>query len=126
MVRSPQGDKRQNKDAASTRYIPSEIFRLWRYLMEQIKGFEVFDIATGLWFDEEMYEKSKSDFANRKSERVIEISFSYCQDTTVGRPVIRYFPKDGLDEIMDVFIKNFSKKHIRGGTSQTRGYFIAN
>ena len=125
MVRSPQAGKRGNKDSASIRYIPSEIFRLWRYLMEQIKGFEVFDVSTGIWLDEELFEKSKKDYTEKKTEKVIEISFNYCQDTNVGRPVIRYFPKEGFDEIMGIFIKNFSKQHIRGGTSQSAGFFMS-
>jgi hypothetical protein len=126
MVRSPHSGKRNSKGASSIRYIPSEIFRLWRYLMEQIKGFEVFDLSTGLWIDDEVYEKSKRDYADKKIEKVIEISFNYCQDTSVGRPVIRYFPKEGFDEIMNIFILNFSKNHIRGGTSHITGVFINN
>lgn len=124
MVRSPRRSVRSREPEASQRYVPSEIFRLWRYLMEQVKGFMVFDVVTGVWVDQEMLKKDGIQRFVDQADKVIELSFSYCRETNVGRPVIRYFPEKGFHEIIDIFIKNFSKQHIRGGTQQSNGFFF--
>ena len=57
-VTSPTPNPKNPEHTEKTvRYIPSDIFRLWRYLMEEVKGFEVHEPVTSFWVDEEMYSK---------------------------------------------------------------------
>lgn len=122
-VRSPQKGAPYTGEK-SLRYVPSEIFRLWRYLMENVKGFEISDIETGVWLDQEMLSKDKAQYPSEKPEAVMEVFFTYVRDTTIGRPVIRYFPQERFEAILKIFMKNFIGDYIQGGTRQTQGYFF--
>jgi hypothetical protein len=124
-VRSPRPSGDSPSDERSPRYVPSEIFRLWRYLMESVKGFEISDIVAGVWLDEEMFTKERDSYGVVRPDVVMEVFFNYTRDTSVGRPVIRYFPQDRFEAIVAIFLRNFSGEHIQGGTRQTRGRFIA-
>ena len=108
----------------SVRYIPSDIHRLWRYLMEEVKGFSIHDAMTSFWVDEEMYSKEKQTYGEHQMEKVVEVSFLYYRDTEAGRPVTRYFPLTHLESILNFFMKNFSERYIQGGMKKTPGYFI--
>lgn len=112
-------------DEKTVRYVPSDIFRLWRYLMEDVKGFAISEPATSFWVDEEMYSREKSCYDAHNTEHVIEVNFVYCRDSEVGRPVIRYFPREQLDTILQYFMKNFSDEYIKGGLQRNAGFFVA-
>lgn len=122
-VRSPN-DPGHGDDAKSQRFVPSEIFRLWQYLMVNVKGFSLSDTVTGVWMDEEMYSRERQALPNVAPDHVVEVSFTYVRETDVGRPVIRYFPQDHLETIMSVFLKHFSKEHIHGHTRKIPGFFV--
>jgi hypothetical protein len=115
---NPEGDDR------TVRYVPSDIFRLWRYLMEDVKGFEIHDPQTSFWVDEEMYSRERATYGEHQVEHVAEVSFIYCRDSDVGRPVIRYFPQLHLEAILGFFMKNFSEEYIKGGMQRATGYFV--
>ena len=123
-VRSPNRANDAFNEEKSLRFVPLEIFRLWRYLMEQVKKFEISEVATGYWVDEPTFSKEKDRIEAIKPDPVFEVFFTYTRDAKVGRPVIRYFPKDRFQRIMDIFLRNFSEEYIRGGTRLTRGFFI--
>jgi len=123
-VRSPRRGTDPDAQEKSLRYVPSEIFRLWRYLMESVKGFEISDVVTGVWLDEEMYTKERELYALRIPDVVMEVFFNYVRDTVIGRPVIRYFPRERFEAIVAIFLRNFSAEYIQGGTRQTLGRFI--
>ncbi|NLH49635.1 MAG: hypothetical protein GX444_13690 [Myxococcales bacterium] len=108
----------------TVRYVPSDIFRLWRYLMEDVKGFAVNGTVTNFWVDEEMYSKEKDTYGRHETQNVVEVSFVYCRDSEVGRPVIRYFPQPHLENILGFFMKNFSEEYIKGAMQRTIGYFV--
>lgn len=120
-VRSPGGS--DSSSPASVRYVPSEIFRLWQYLMVNVKGFGLTDQVVGQWMDEEMYSRDRPS-PGGEADPVVEVAFVYTRDTDLGRPVIRYFPQDSLDAIMGVFLKHFSREHIQGHARRTLGYFV--
>jgi len=111
-------------EGKTVRYVPTDIFRLWRYLMEDAKGFSIDDIQTSFWVDEEMYSKEKAAYGPHTTDLVVEVSFIYCRDTEVGRPVIRYFPQPHLEGILSYFLKNFSEQYIKGGMEKTTGVFV--
>jgi len=123
-VRSPNKANNTFYEEKSLRFVPLEIFRLWRYLMEQVKKFEVSEVVTGYWMDEPTFSKEKGSFGNTEPDPVFEVFFTYTRDTKVGRPVIRYFPKERFERIMEIFLGNFSEEYIHGGTRLTRGFFV--
>ena len=108
----------------SVRYVPTDIYRLWRYLMED-KSFQVDEPLLSFWVDEEMYSKEGHSYGEHNKEKVVEVSFVYMRDSEVGRPVTRYFPLAHLESILNFFLKNFSESHIQGGMKKTPGFFIA-
>jgi len=116
---NPEGDDK------TVRYVPGDVFRLWRYLMEDAKGFAVHHAQTSFWVDEEMYSKEKNGYGAHGVEKVVEVSFIYCRDTDVGRPVVRYFPLSHFEDILAFFMKNFSDEYIKGGMQKTIGFFVA-
>ncbi|MCB1152743.1 hypothetical protein KDL45_03760 [bacterium] len=120
-VQSPDSDP---GDDATLRYVPFEIFRLWRYLMEEVKGFRIEAFELGLWVDEEMASRNTHLTSGVPSDPVMEVSFTYGAHGEVGRPVIRYFPKDSFERIMQIFLRNFRKENIHGATRQVQGYFL--
>jgi hypothetical protein len=124
-VRSPFKNENPEGTEKAVRYVPSEIFRLWHYLMESVKGFEISEVVTGAWLDAEMLSKERDQYASLKPDAVVEVFFTYFRDTTVGRPVIRYFPQERFEAIVKIFMRNFSHEYIQGGTRQTLGYFFA-
>ena len=56
--------QRQNPEGAGkqVRYIPRDIFRLWKYIMTHVKGFQVTDEIRSFWVDNEMYTKESSAY----------------------------------------------------------------
>jgi hypothetical protein len=124
MVRCYVTSPGEKNPEATVRFVPSDIFRLWRYLMEDVKGFSVVDAATSFWVDEDMYSRERGVYGEHQIESVIEVSFVYCRDSEVGRPVIRYFPHDQLETILGYFMKNFSEDYVKGGLQKVTGYFV--
>lgn len=124
-VTSPyqQGDNPEG-NGAQVRYIPSDIFRLWKYLMVFVKGFTVEEESHSFWMDREMYSKESPDPEKTQRDEVVQVYFRYFKETESGRPVIRYFPDQYLEKILSFFMKNFSTAHIRKNVKQTKGYFI--
>lgn len=125
-VTSPDASDKENPEGPgkSARYIPSDIFRLWRYLMEDVKDFAIDDVLTSFWVDEEMYSKEHAAYGNHEKEKVVEVSFLYTRDSEVGRPVTRYFPLAHLESILNFFLRNFSERYIQGGMRKSPGFFI--
>ena len=115
---NPEGLGRQ------VRYIPLEIFRLWKYIMVSVKGFQVVDEVISFWMDEEEYNKESAGYSSHEVEKVVQVYFQYHKDMQGGRPVIRYFPSEHFQSIMQFFMQNFSSHHIKRDVEQTSGIFI--
>ena len=125
-VTSPQpNEANPEHPERSVRYVPSDIYRLWRYLMEEVKTFVIDAPVLSFWVDEEMYSREKHTYGDHECEKVVEVNFVYFRDSDVGRPVTRYFPLAHLESILNFFLKNFSEAHIQGGMRKTPGFFIS-
>lgn len=124
-VTSPyqQQDNPEGK-GSQVRYIPRDIFRLWKYLMVHVKDFKVEEELHSIWMDEEMYSKESPKLGKVKKDNVVQVYFRYFKESESGRPVIRYFPEKYLEKILSFFMKNFSTAHIRKNVKQSKGYFI--
>jgi len=119
----PQGDNPEGKDS-QVRFIPYEIYRLWNFLMTDVKSFSIIDEKISFWVDHEQYSKDKNSYGKHKKEEVTRIYFRYFKNIHRGRPVIRYFPDGYLNKIMRFFMKNFSMNHIEDDVEEVKGYFI--
>ncbi|MDP8223556.1 MAG: hypothetical protein P9L99_09360 [Candidatus Lernaella stagnicola] len=124
-VSSPDNDDQSSSAPPTVRYVPSDIYRLWRYLMEDVKGFQIEGAETSFWVDDEMYSREKSIYGEHTTDHVTEVGFIYCRDSEVGRPVIRFFPQDQLEAILGFFMKNFPEEYIKGGLQKTNGFFVS-
>lgn len=124
-VISPDKDNNsKDENFKQERYIPLDIFRPWKFLMEKIKGFHLEDEIESFWVDDEQYSKDLKNYPPHDARRVVQICFSYYKDRQGGRPVVRYFPNKNFEKILQVFMRNFSDTFINDETEQTTGYFI--
>lgn len=119
----PQRDNPEGL-GSQVRYIPKEIFRLWKFLMTNVKKFEISHEEHSFWVDDEGYAKEKASFQKHKAEKVIQIHFRYYKNVEGGRPVIRYFPYAYFNQIMQFFMRNFSDDHIQNDAEKITGYFV--
>ncbi|MBZ0270661.1 hypothetical protein K8I61_01385 [bacterium] len=108
---------RSEDEAGDVRYVPLEIFTLWRFLMERVHNLVVGDPVVAAWVPEQP--------AGGKGDPVVEVSFKYLEREGVGRPVTRYFPEDGFDEIFGYFRKHFVESNIMDGVRRRKGFFLA-
>ena len=63
-------------------------------------------------------------YSSHEVEKVVQVYFQYHKDMQGGRPVIRYFPSEHFQSIMQFFMQNFSSHHIKRDVEQTSGIFI--
>lgn len=115
---NPEGQGRQ------IRYIPKDIFRLWKFLMVNAKGFQVDEEVHSFWVDEEMYSRESNSFGKHRIETVVQVYFRYFKNIEGGRPVIRYFPSEYYHQIMSFFLRNFSQEHIQKDIQRSDGFFV--
>jgi len=109
------------EESGDIRYIPLEIFTLWRFLMERVHHLHVQDPEVSVWIPE----KAGGDAAEGGNDKsVIEVSFKYMEREGVGRPVTRYFPEDNFDRIFGYFRKHFSEKNILEGVLHRKGRYL--
>jgi hypothetical protein len=113
-----------NDVSRTVRYVPFDIYQLWKVLMEVQKSFRVSEECVSMWMDEELYSREAHRLPPHRKEEVMEISFVYYRESDVGRNVVRYFPADDYEKIMGYFLKNFSEKFIRHGKKEVPGVFV--
>jgi len=117
-MHNPEGEGKQ------VRYIPMEIFRLWKFIMVNVKDFNISEEVRSIWVDEELYCKEKPTYGEHEADRVVQVFFKYFMETENGRSVIRYFPYEYFNQIIQFFMRNFSSEYIRGDVEKTDGYFV--
>jgi hypothetical protein len=112
----------KNQDeAGDVRYVPLEIFTLWRFLMERVHNLTVQKPFVSVWVPEDHLDpKLAADSRNA----VIEVRFRYIERGGVGRPVTRYFPEENFDLIYGYFRRHFSEENIMEGIQHRKGFWI--
>ncbi|MFH1681688.1 MAG: hypothetical protein ABIH26_13735 [Candidatus Eisenbacteria bacterium] len=92
------------------RYVPLEIFNLWKRLMEERHGFGVADPVVSLWF--EKGEASESSRAIVAHEPVTQFELFYLSEKDgLLRREVRYFPSADQKEygrIRDLFLAHYN------------------
>jgi hypothetical protein len=102
---SPRGGKTGQSTA---RYVPLEIFELWRHLMTRRHGFEVNDDCTSLWFD--IDGDPHVNYSDSNYEKVVRISlWIYSEEDGMFTRVTRYFPLEAYPDIKPRFLAHYAE-----------------
>ncbi len=108
-------------NTGDVRYIPADIFDMWRFLMERVHTMAVSDPAISLWVSEDVYDK---DHDSQPADAVIEIRFRYMDMGEMGRVVTRYFPETQFESIYSMFRNHFPDEQRMEETTRRRGFFL--
>jgi hypothetical protein len=110
-------------ERAQARYVPADLFDLWRHMMERRHGFAVREVAAAPWIDEATYAREAGTFPPHAAEAVIEVRFLYPEPGPAPRQVLRYFPKDEYDAIRQYLVAHFDPAR-RQDVTETPGVFL--
>jgi len=102
----------------SSRFVPLDIFNLWKFLMEERHLFEVSEPVTSLWFEKGA--ASESSYAGIEYEPVTQVElFYFAEEDGMLHQEVRYFPsdeRDSFERIKDAFVS-----HYRNGRTGKNG-----
>lgn len=90
----------------SIRYIPLDIFDLWKLLMVNRHGFDIEGDCASLWFDIDGDPNVK--YLDTNYERVIRLKlWVYSEEDGMFREVTRYFPEEEYKKIKRNFLAHY-------------------
>jgi hypothetical protein len=105
---------RAGNSGGSVRYIPLDIFGMWKYLMLHKHQFEVRGAVPSLWV--ELDETGGPAVDEGKVERVTEVRLYVFSDReSMLREVRRYVPTGEIDGVRPVLLKHYSSGPEGGG-----------
>jgi hypothetical protein len=92
----------------SVRYIPLEIYQLWKHLMTKKHGFTVRNGFVSLWFD--IDGDPHVSYADANYEKVVRLClWVYSDEAGMFREITRYFPQASYEEIKPHFMAHYSR-----------------
>lgn len=92
--------------SGSVRYVPFDVFHLWKHLMVERHGFEVTDVCPSLWFDVD--DDPNVTYSELNYEKVVRITLRlYSEEAGMLREVTRYFPLEDYEKIKERFLSHF-------------------
>ncbi|MFH1312024.1 MAG: hypothetical protein ABIJ00_02245 [Candidatus Eisenbacteria bacterium] len=95
-----------NGGEKSVRYIPLEIFELWKIVMTERHEFKIDDDCISLWFD--IDGDPNVTYADANYNKVVRLSLSlYSEKHGMFKTVTRYFPSDSYHEIKPCFLSHY-------------------
>ena len=111
----------------SVRYIPLEVYDLWKNLMVARHGFAVQEDCTSLWFD--IDGDPHVNYADTNYHKVVRLSiWIYSDPDGMFRKVTRYFPLEGYDDIKPRFLAHyaghFSDERFPARMEETHGVWL--
>jgi hypothetical protein len=118
VVASPREPERRQ-----IRYVPADLFDLWRHMMERRHGFAVGEVSAAPWIDQASYARAAGTLPPHAPEAVIEVRFLYPDPGPVARQVLRYFPKEEYDGIREYLVAHFDPAR-RQDVTETPGVFL--
>jgi len=118
----------QEGKSASLRFIPLEIFDLWKSYMQNVHDYLVRALQVSLWVPVEALEgPSPAHFAAGQREAVVNVSLKK-KVGSVTMPVERYFAEEELDKILPRFLAHYGIQaddaQCRSRVQTMRGYFL--
>ncbi|HPQ67522.1 MAG TPA: hypothetical protein PKW95_00245 [bacterium] len=100
--------KKDERDAGSVRYIPLDIFEMWRVLMRKVHGFLVADPVVATWTPlNDDPPEFLADAREDDDDVVIEVSCRYSHSKKIDRSIVRYFPANDFEEVYGYFRNHF-------------------
>lgn len=97
-----------DKGTESVRYVPLEVFDLWKHLMTEKHRFEVDEDCTSLWFD--IDGDPHINYSEANYDKVVRLSLRvYSEADGMFRQITRYFPLDAYQEIKPRFLAHYSR-----------------
>ncbi len=98
--------------AATSRYIPLEIFGLWEYLMTSKHNFEVSAPSASVWLD--MEDSPETAYHDHQFERVTEVTaFVYSARDDMFTRACRYFRSDECERLKPIFLSHYQQEGTR-------------
>ena len=97
---------RAGSQERNIRFIPQEIFGMWKYLMEHRHGFEVDSEISSLWI--ELKEAGNLAKDELRVERVTELRlFVVNERDSILSEVCRYIPTAEIDQVRPVLLRHY-------------------
>jgi len=92
------------------RFVPLELFSLWKFLMEERHHLKVTDRVTSLWFEKGA--SSDTSYMDIHHERVVQLELFYFSDQDgMLHQEVRYFPADSeedYEKIKRIFLSHYT------------------
>ena len=94
-------------EQTSVRYVPLDVFQLWKNLMTGRHDFTVQEDCVSLWFD--IDGDPNVTYADANYEKVVRVSLSvYSDEDGMFRRITRYFPAGSYSEIKPRFLAHYA------------------
>jgi hypothetical protein len=107
IVRCTVSKKLNGRVERSTRYVPLEVFGLWKDLMTRRHKFEVDVDCASLWFD--IDGDPHVDYPEANYEKVVRLSlWIYSDPDGMFHKITRYFPLDSYKHIRARFLSHYA------------------
>ena len=91
----------------SVRFVPLEVFRLWKHLMTGKHNFAVRDECVSIWFD--IDGDPNVSYSDANYEKVIRFSLLvYSDKDGMYHKITRFFPTDSYEEIKPRLLSHYS------------------
>ncbi len=98
---------RPGREPDGVRFIPLELFGMWKYLMEHRHHFEVRAAEPSLWI--ELDPVAPLETTRGSVERVTELRlFVVSQRDGILHEVLRYVPSEDLEEVRALLLRHFT------------------
>jgi hypothetical protein len=91
----------------SVRYVPLDVFHLWKHLMTQKHNFTITDETVSIWFD--IDGDPNVSYADANYEKVMRFSMMvYSEKDGMYHKITRYFPTNGYAEIKPRLLSHYA------------------
>ena len=91
----------------SVRFVPLDVFRLWKHLMTDKHNFKVHDECVSIWFD--IDGDPNVSYSDANYEKVIRFSLLvYSDEDGMYHKITRFFPTGAYDEIKPRVLSHYS------------------
>lgn len=113
------------------RYVPVDLFHLWRHYMQNQHGLTISASEVSYWVDDEALMEWAEQVSADRLEAVIEVSFyTYSSDAQTSVPVVRYLSAEDYPARKECLLRHYPSilappglTHA-AGLVERRGYFI--
>jgi hypothetical protein len=98
--------EREGSRGDSIRFVPLEIFDLWKSHMKATHGCEISTVQISLWVVAESGGAALAGTPSASRERVVEVRFVK-KVGSATMPVERYIPQDDLETVLPILLAHY-------------------